>query len=310
MNAITSILVIVDPTTQQHAAVEKAAALASKARARIELYVCETRAVREARLSRGSGHGSLDLKLFLEKLARPLREEGIDVVTEIDLGDPLWEKLVEKIRRATVSLVVKDTHHHSLAQRTFLNNTDWQLIRACPVPLLLTKPAAWRQPPRIFAAVDPGHTNDKPSTLDDQILDQANCFAKHLGGELHALHAYVPVSIIAAAVSSEPPTALAVSEEDLKAEQSAKVRQVTEVTRRFEISPDRIHVQLGGPAQLLPQATRQLGADILTMGALSRRGLKRIFIGSTAEDVLEHLPCDVLIVKPTDFAEALQGLCP
>jgi universal stress protein E len=49
---------------------------------------------------------------------------------------------------------------------------------------------------------------------------------------------------------------------------------------------------------------------VMVMGALSRRGLKRAFIGSTAEDVLEHLPCDALIVKPPDFAEALQGLCP
>jgi nucleotide-binding universal stress UspA family protein len=39
------------------------------------------------------------------------------------------------------------------------------------------------------------------------------------------------------------------------------------------------------------------------MGAIARSGLKRIFIGSTAEDVLERLPCDALIVKPPNFSE-------
>ena len=34
------------------------------------------------------------------------------------------------------------------------------------------------------------------------------------------------------------------------------------------------------------------------MGAVSRAGLKRIFIGSTAEHVLDSLHCDVLVVKP------------
>jgi len=34
------------------------------------------------------------------------------------------------------------------------------------------------------------------------------------------------------------------------------------------------------------------------MGAISRSGLKRLLIGNTAERVLEHLPCDLLIVKP------------
>jgi universal stress protein E len=48
-----------------------------------------------------------------------------------------------------------------------------------------------------------------------------------------------------------------------------------------------------------------LRADIVAMGAISRSGLQRVFIGSTAEDVLEHLPCDALIVKPPDFASML-----
>jgi universal stress protein E len=48
-----------------------------------------------------------------------------------------------------------------------------------------------------------------------------------------------------------------------------------------------------------------LQADVVAMGAISRSGLKRVFIGSTAEDVLEHLPCDALIVKSPDFASML-----
>jgi universal stress protein E len=43
----------------------------------------------------------------------------------------------------------------------------------------------------------------------------------------------------------------------------------------------------------------------VVLGAISRRGLKRVFIGSTAEDVLEKLPCDALIVKTPNFAEVL-----
>lgn len=43
----------------------------------------------------------------------------------------------------------------------------------------------------------------------------------------------------------------------------------------------------------------------MTMGAISRSGLQRAFLGSTAEDVLERLPCDALIVKPPDFSAVL-----
>jgi universal stress protein E len=37
------------------------------------------------------------------------------------------------------------------------------------------------------------------------------------------------------------------------------------------------------------------------MGAVSRNRWKRLFIGATAERTLEHLPCDLLIVKPDWF---------
>ena len=34
------------------------------------------------------------------------------------------------------------------------------------------------------------------------------------------------------------------------------------------------------------------------MGMMSRRGLKRLFIGNSAERLLDDLRCDVLVVKP------------
>ena len=42
-------------------------------------------------------------------------------------------------------------------------------------------------------------------------------------------------------------------------------------------------------------------AQLVVMGAVSRSGLKRVFIGNTAERVLHDLPCDVLVVKPPRF---------
>jgi universal stress protein E len=73
----------------------------------------------------------------------------------------------------------------------------------------------------------------------------------------------------------------------------------------YRIQDENVHLKVGGAAAVLPQVAGALRADIMTMGAISRSGLKRAFIGSTAEDVLEHLPCDALIVKTPDFASML-----
>ncbi|WP_414705717.1 universal stress protein, partial [Pseudomonas sp.] len=48
---------------------------------------------------------------------------------------------------------------------------------------------------------------------------------------------------------------------------------------------------------------RQNDFDLLVMGTLPRHSLEKI-MGDTAESLLAHAPCSVLIVKPGDAAGA------
>jgi universal stress protein E len=308
MDYIKQILVIVDPTASEHPSIAKATLLAEKFNARIELFACDTRSTREMRLATHlRAHPEqpflVDIKSVLETLAAPLRSRGLDVTTECAHADALHVGLIDRTRHTNADLVIKDTHHHSLAQRTFLTNTDWQLIRGCPVPLLLTKNTKWAAVPRIFAAVDPGHVNDKPEMLDHWIVEHAALLAQRLEGELHAVHVYLPMAVVAAATAGNPPVAAVVTPEDLAMEETKRRKLVDALLSEYHLGPERIHLEVGGPAQVLPRAAQSLHADVLTMGAIARSGLKRIFIGSTAEDVLERLPCDALIVKPPNFSE-------
>jgi universal stress protein E len=52
--------------------------------------------------------------------------------------------------------------------------------------------------------------------------------------------------------------------------------------------------------------TDRLRADVVVMGAVSRRGLARVFLGNTAEEVLDRLGCDLLIIKPRALMGALR----
>jgi universal stress protein E len=309
MNRITTILVIVDPTAREHAGVAKAALLAQRLEARLELFVCDTRAAREARLAqrpiRGERALPFNAKAILEELAIPLRKRGLDVSTEVESADPLCAGLIDRAQRTSAGLIVKDTHHHSLAQRTFLTNTDWELIRGSPVPLLLTKAGDWKRSPQVLAALDPEHVNDKSALLDEQILEHATWLSKQLDAQLHAVHAYIPMVIVATAAADAPALATTVSAEDLAAEEHEQLVTLERVTGKFSIEPRRLHVAVGSALEVLPRVAAQVSADIVVMGAISRSGLKRIFIGSTAEDVLERLPCDALIVKPPNFADCL-----
>jgi len=295
VDQITDILVIVNPLIRDQPAIEKAAALARRLGACIELLVCDTKISRQAHMEGelppiSNARLSDNLDSLLEQLAEPLRDDGLDVATYVISGDPLHEAVISWMHNSPADVVLKDTHHHSFAERAFATNTDWHLIRTCPVPLLLTKPEFWSNPPVLMAAVDPGHLNDAPAALDHRILDVAASMAKRCDASLHAIHAYLPATIATAAVGGVP-------------ERELRRSQIKQLTDEYGIVDANLHVDPSIAAEYVPRMAAEWHVDIVVMGAISRSGLKRILIGSTAEHVLETLPCDVLVVKHPDFAQ-------
>ena len=310
MNKISAIQVIVDPNAAVHPCVDKAATLAEKLDARVELLVCDTKAARHVRALAHLEKGrTKDLPVepdtLIATLAKALRSKRIEVTTCIDFAEPLHEGLLKHVRNTTADLVVKDTHHHSLLRRTLITNTDWHLIRGCAAPLLLTKSIPWRKVPTIVVALDPGHVNDKPATLDRNLLAWGDFLRKQLQGTLHAAHAYIPAPILIAAGETMPSLMGVITTELLEAEKGETLTAICDLASGVQLELANLHLQLGTAGAYLPDLTSQLNADILVAGAVSRSGVARLFIGSTAEQILENATCDILVVKPLDFASDL-----
>ena len=293
MDFIRDLLVIVDPTAADQPAVEKAGVLAAALRANVEILGCD--------ITQGE---AVRLRGWLESLAAPLRAAGIPVRTSAIGGNSSYESLIRWIRNAPADLVLKDTHHHSLARRALLGSTDAHLIRDCPAPLLLVKATRWRTPPSLAAAVDPDHAADPQALLDQRILECTGLLARALKAETHVVYAYVPV-LMAAAADYGAPSMLAASPELAAAEKSQHMERIRALLAKNPIADARVHVDMGIPSQVLPAIAEEYRIDILVMGALSRSHLKQSILGGTAERILERLPCDVLALKPLNLAESL-----
>ena len=78
-------------------------------------------------------------------------------------------------------------------------------------------------------------------------------------------------------------------------------KRFREITSFHGIEDDKSHLVAGLTHEELPIIATELKADVVVMGAVARNRWKRLFIGATAERTLEHLPCDLLIVKPDWF---------
>src|SRR5690606_8647482 len=196
---------------------------------------------------------------------------------------PLHRGILEKVAEAKPILLVKDTHDHPVLRRTLLSNTDWNLIRASAVPLLLVKPRAIGTPPQVLAAVDPVHEHDKPADLDRAILAFAGDLTRTVGGELHVLHTFDTAPLYAAAADT-PLSMTSVPPPELIADLEARHRRALDaLLADFGIDKLNVRFEEGAPHLAIAETAEQTHADFVVMGAVSRSGLERIFVGSTAE---------------------------
>lgn len=299
-----TILVVVDPrASEPQPAVERAAWLAARAGASLELFACgydsdvETGSVSKIWRSKPSAHDQLlqHHREQLERIAVPLRARGLEVTVDVAWDYPLGEAILRKATTLSPWLVAKDTFYNNLLQRAFLSNTDWELIRNCAAPLLLVKDRKISERPRVLVAVDPLNENDKPAALDDALFRFGETLARSTGGELHLAH------VVTTPMGLELPpdaTKLIVYEHGVA---------MTAFLETHPVAAANVHTMQGLPHECLPKAAAEQAADFVVMGAVARRGIRKVFIGSTAERMLDRVPCDLVILKSARSQAAQQG---
>ena len=65
------------------------------------------------------------------------------------------------------------------------------------------------------------------------------------------------------------------------------------------IRPENVHAAKGEPFEEICRLARELQIDLVVSATRGRTGLKHLALGSTAERIVRHAPCPVLVVHPT-----------
>ncbi|SDS14259.1 universal stress protein E [Halopseudomonas sabulinigri] len=304
---INHLLVVIDPTTEeQQPCLARAENLVqSHPEARLTLLLCdyvaaldggtlfESNSLEKARASLLHNHTA-----FLERLAAPLRAQGLQVDVQAVWGKRLDRHILQAAQQLKPDIVLKTTHHHNALKRLFLTNTDWQLIRHCEAPLWLVKRG--EQPiTQIGAAVDPLHIDDKPASLDLKLINEARALADSTAATLHLVHCYNPLprTMVVDATLVVDYQGYA---DDVKKQHTDAF---SDLLGRTKAGQAQQHLLKGYPEEAIPQLVEKLGINLLLLGAVSRSRMESALIGHTAERLLDEVPCDLLIIKPDDFRD-------
>jgi len=303
------LVAVKDPRSRGLAAVSKGAELARATGASLELFHGITQQIAAESFMYGQRKlADIEREIrgrdvaALARVADRLPKKNPRVSVAADWDFPSHEAIVRRAIRIKADIIVAEQHKGWRTLPWLLHLTDWELLRLSPVPVLLVKTKRLYRRPVVLAALDPDHAFAKSAGLDARILLAARTVAEALNGSLHAMHAYFTGPGVP--LSPEFGGSNLIAQLGIEAERNAR-ESFERQLRNQKIPASRQHLVERHAVDAIPRVARQIRADIVVMGAVSRSGLRRAFIGNTAERVLNRLSCDALVVRPPEFHSSI-----
>ncbi len=283
MQAVRSILVIIEPQHPEGFALKRAKLIAGVTQSHLHLLVCDKK----------HDHSGL-----LEVMSNALRLDGYSVSSQQTWHENFHQTIIAVQQAEGCGLIIKDHRPDNPLKKALLTPEDWKLLRYSPCPVLMVKTQRPWTEGVILAAVDVGNSDVEHRTLHASIINHAYEIAGLAKASLHVINAH-PSPMLA---SADPVF-------QLKETIEARYREQCKTFQdEYGFSDEQLHVVEGPADVLIPFMAKKLGASVTVMGTVARTGFSGALIGNTAEVVLDLLESDVLVLKPDTIIAHLEEL--
>jgi len=313
------ILAVAD-TGPEQVAVKSALALAETHGATVEVIACVEPPHDLAILSRLSG--AQPDRLIAEAVTRirdTVRARLAEIVPDraieptVAVGKAYLE-IIRHVARSECDVLVKKAEPLSGVDRFLFSSNDQHLLRKCPCPVWLQTPSATQVPGRVLAAIDldigDAAEPETLTALNQRVVEAACMIACAPDAEVIILHAWEALGEgMVWAFSGSGEARLSADRyvnEILGARHAAMTGFVAKLRAEDGTGPRLVpRLVRGAPERVIHEQSREVAADVVVMGTVARTGLSGVFIGNTAENIINSLECPVLAVKPRGFVSPL-----
>lgn len=229
----------------------------------------------------------------LARLVEAASEEGVDIETELVVGWPFLE-IIHRVQRSEHDVVITAGGRIEGAGAE-IDGTTMHLMRKCPCAVWVVRPSPVKEYARVVAAVDPDASHPEKESLNRKIMELAVSVANLEGSELHVVHAWKHYGLPVGAMGEVWKRWEVTVGNEFR-------RRLFEFLADYDLGPNsQVHFVTGKPAVEISRLAREKKIDLLVMGTVCRTGVRGLFIGNTAEEVLGRVDCSLLTVKPDGF---------
>lgn len=233
-------------------------------------------------------------RIRLKTVAKRESSGDLNVTPILRSGNSFYG-IITAARERAVDLIVIATHGHTGAKRVLLGSTTERVVRHAPCPVL-TVPArtsrrrAGKTPSlnlkRILVPIDFSKTSKTAFPWAASVAAQFNASLILL----HVVETFPANYLLGRELLNETITPL------IKERESDLKWMAKSLSKSTGLKVSAV-VRAGKPFKEICNAARKLGADLITLTTRGHTGLKRVWLGSTAERVVRHASCPVLAVR-------------
>ena len=304
------LLVVVDPTTEEQAALARAVELAIESQAEITVFLSifdfsyEMTSILSGQEREAMREGVVNQrKAWLSDIVKPYQKDGIVINLEVIWHNRPFESIIKFAIDGNFDLIVKSTHEHDKLKSVIFTPTDWHLMRKAPVPVLLVKEHDWPVAGKIVCAVNFSAEDDANESLNGKIIAHAIKLAKQFDAQVHLVNGYpgTPVNLAIELPDFDAHT----YSETIRLQHEERINYLANA---YGIAVENCHVKEGLPEDVIPDLATKLDAELVILGTIGRTGLSAALIGNTAEHVIDSINCDLLAIKPDGYKSPLEEL--
>jgi universal stress protein E len=238
---------------------------------------------------------------WIREQAQAYLDAGVDIDIKVIWHNRPYEAIIQEVLAHQHDLVLKMAHQHDRLEAVIFTPTDWHLLRKCPCPVWMVKDQPWPEGGKALVAVNLASEEPHHDALNQKLIRETVKLAESVNHtEVHLVGAYpiTPINIAIELPDFDP----SVYNDAIRGQHLVAMKALRQ---KFSISEEFTHVEKGLPEEVIPELSGHLGAGIVVLGTIGRTGLSAAFLGNTAEQVIDHLRCDLLAIKPDDFVSPI-----
>ncbi|MFC3094362.1 hypothetical protein DRW07_14260 [Alteromonas sediminis] len=229
----------------------------------------------------------------------------LSINVEISFGK-LYLQAIRYTLKNPVSIVIKSAEDPTWMDSIF-DSDDMHLMRKCPVPTWLINTGRHQTPGQVVVALDFKAPEEEGaiSEFNRQLLDLTLTFVAKTASSITLIHACADsLADFASIWADDPETMQQQITQQEKVTKRAAMKQAHQYLLDKQILPTPvIKTRLidGHPEESVAAFVKANNTDMLVLGSLGRTGIKGLFMGNTAESILQQIHCSVITAKPQGF---------